>query len=176
MKPNWFIGWPIAAPLLARAGELPVSVRLFAESDLHVTLAFLGACGEERARAAFATIEAAKPVQVGFGGVQLFGHPRRGTALSATLAAGREVLVARTSEQQDAALSAAEARPETRAPNPHVTIARIARRASKDERERALEWAAEIDLSGLTAVIDRVALYTWSDQRPQVQFRIVDSI
>ncbi len=178
MRPNWFIGWPIAAPLHERVTEAPASVRHFVPGDLHATLAFLGACGEERARAALQAIEsaAAAPVRVTFGGVELFGHPRRGTALSATLRDGRDELAERITAQRDAALEAAGARPDRRPPRPHVTIARIARRASRTEREAALAWAERVDLGGLEAVVDRLALYTWSERRPEVQFRVVDAI
>lgn len=178
MKPNWFIGWPVAAPLLERATAAPPSVRLFAPSDLHATLAFLGGCAEARARVAFRALDAAAaaPVRIRFGAVELFGHPRRGTALSATLRDGREELAERIVEQRAAAFEAAGARPETRPPRPHVTLGRIARRASRAEREAALEWAAHIDLEGLEATVDELALYTWSDERPRVQFRVVESL
>lgn len=162
--------------LLERASERPPRVRLFAPTDLHATLAFLGGCGEARARAAFATVDpaAAAPVAVTFGRVELFGHPRRGTALSATLRDGREELARRIGDRRDAALEAAGARPDPRPPRPHVTLARIARRASRQEREAALAWAAAIDLAGITATVDRLALYTWSERRPEEQFRVVD--
>lgn len=178
MRANWFIGWPVEAPLLDRATGAPPSVRLFARADLHVTLAFLGGCGEERARAAFAGVDeaAATPAHVSFGRVELFGHPRRGTALSATLAEGREALARRIAAARDGLLELAGARPDRRPPRPHVTLGRIRRRAARDERDEALAWAASIDLSGLRTEVDRLALYTWSEERPATQFRIVDAI
>jgi len=179
MRPNWFIAWPCSPPELAlRLTGVPPSVRLFAPFDLHLTLAFLGPVDEAVARATFARVDpsVAAPVDVRLDGLRLMGHPRRGTALSATLAEGAEALAARTAAHRAALLEAAAARPDDRPPLPHLTVARIARRASRADRKAALRWAADRVLDDVTHRVDAIALYTWSDERPKRQFRIVERI
>ena len=53
MKPNWFVGLrvPPEAGVTAKVKGPPEGVRLFAEADLHMTVAFLGAAGEAAASA-----------------------------------------------------------------------------------------------------------------------------
>lgn len=179
MRPNWFIGWPCSTPALApRLTGAPSGVRLLAPSDYHLTLAFLGPVDEATARATFGRVSRAlaEPVDVRLDRVRLMGHPRRGTALSATLAEGGDALAERIAAHRGPLLDAAGARPDDRPPLPHLTIARIHRRAAPAEREAALAWAASLELGDVTHRIDAVALYTWSDERPKRQFQIVQRI
>ena len=71
-------------------------------------------------------------------------------------------------------LGAAGARPARHPPRPHVTLARPQRRASDAQRARGLAWAAELALPVPTVRLDRVALYTWSDNRKERLFRMVE--
>jgi 2'-5' RNA ligase len=69
---------------------------------------------------------------------------------------------------------AALGRREKRAPKPHVTVARPSRRASSEALEAGLDWAKGVDLGGVEARLDRIALYTWSDgARRERLFRVV---
>jgi len=179
MRPNWFIGWPCATPALApRLAGAPPGVRRLGASDYHLTLAFLGAVDEATARATFAGVppSLAAPVDVRLGRVRLMGHPRRGTALAATLTDGADVLAHRIAAHRAPLLDAAGARPDDRRPLPHLTIARIHRRAAPAEREAGLAWASELELGDVTHRIDALALYTWSDERPRRQYRQVERI
>jgi len=179
MRPNWFIAWPCAPPELApRLTGVPSGVRLFAPSDYHLTLAFLGPVDEATARATFARVDpaVAAPLDVRLDRVRLMGHPRRGTALAATLGLGGEALAERIGGHRAALLEVAGARPDDRPPLPHLTVARIRRRASRPERRAALRWAEGLELGDVTHRIDAIALYTWSDDRPRRQFQIVERI
>lgn len=168
MRANWFIGWPLSVPGLdERLGEAPKDVRLFAANDLHLTLAFLGPVGAERAGSAFDRLDVAalSRVDVSFGNVVVMGDPGKGTALAAELTDGGQTLTQQMRRDRDRLLAAAGARPEGREPLPHLTVARIGRRATPAARRAALTWAAALDLRGLGSSADRIALYTWSADR-----------
>lgn len=175
MPANWFVAWPVDAPAIAeRLRGAPEGVRVLAPGDLHVTLAFLGAVDEARALAALDAIEPATLAAVAatFGAVGVMGHPKRGTALSAVVRQGREALEAAIEARRARALEAAGAPPDERPPLAHLTVARIGRRARAPERRAAIRWTEHIDLSGIDATLDRVALYTWSEDRRAAQYRI----
>lgn len=78
-------------------------------------------------------------------------------------------------EWRDIAPLALGARCDTRAPLPHVTLARPQRRATTEQREEGLAWAKTIVLPAVNIRLDRVALYTWSERRLPRLFQIVDS-
>lgn len=172
--PNWFLAWPVKVSLGDRLADVPDEVRAFAPADLHITLAFLGAVDRDIARDTFDSLDLSllSPTQISFGDVVLMGHPRRGTALSAEVADGRETLATQIGAQRSELLERAGARPERYEPRPHMTIARIHRRASRTAREAALRWAAAIDLSSMSATVERLALYTSSVDRQRTRFRI----
>jgi len=176
-RANWFVALPVeAGPWLDRLTPPPPGVRLFAPSDLHATVAFFGDVGEAAASDAFTLAERwhGGPIEVGLGGLRALGPRRRPSALSATLESGEASVAAGITAVRDDMLDAAGARPDRRPPLPHVTLARIARRASDAERRAALAWASAIDLGGPQIVLDRIALYTWSSDRRQRLFDVVE--
>ena len=155
----------------------PPHVRVFTASDLHVTLGFLGSVEEGEAQKAWALVDGFRSfrlVRGSFSGVKPLGNPRKPSALSAIVDVGREALSEMIVEARSSLLEAAGARPDTRAPLPHMTIARVQRRASADERRAALRWARELDTSAARFAAASVALYTWSDDRRSHLFRIVE--
>ncbi len=157
--------------------SLPPRVRLFTAPDLHVTLAFFGAVEGSAARAAWARtrdFESFRTVQGSFSGVEPLGNPRKPSALSAIVQDGKAQLSAMIAEARGPLLEAAGAREDTRPPLPHMTLARIQRRASGTERREALRWASAIDLSEVTFRAESIALYTWADDRRERLFRIVE--
>jgi len=166
---DWF------APVVSDA---PSSLRLFHPDDLHMTVAFLGGCGAERAAAAFAT---ARPHQSSSFAITLdrlapMGNPRRPSALSVLLADGHDAAVAVIDALRSAMWEAAGAEPDTRPAKPHITVARPPRKASASERRAAVDWATSKPAIGETLTIDRLCLYTWSDDRRHRQFRVVDQL
>jgi len=179
MRPNWFFGFPIDGAFLLDIPPLPKSFRRFHPDDVHMTLAFLGGCGEEAAMRALAALDerlASAPISamdVSLGEVVAMGSPRRYTALSALLAAGREEAAACVTAYRDVLTETASGRRDERPAKPHVTVARPRRRATDADRKAGLVWAATVDLHAVTATLDRIALYTWSEKRVDQMFRIV---
>jgi len=173
---NWFIAFPMQVEGL-QLSEPPRRVRLFADSDLHCTIAFLGSVGEEAARAAWLRaleLVRGEPLQGTFREVAPLGHPRRPSALAALVARGAERLAAITTSTRAPMLAAAGAPPDERPALPHVTFARIQRRASHAERRAALAWAQSLTVEGARFETDSVALYTWASDRERRLFQIVE--
>ena len=155
----------------------PRRLRVFATSDLHVTLGFLGSVEESAARRAWARIAefpSFGSVTGAFSGVEPLGHPGKPSALCAMVGDGRDSLAAMIVEAREALLCAAGAPEDTRPPLPHMTLARIQRRAKAAERRQALRWAQTIDLRAVTFTAPSVALYTWADDRQERLFQIVE--
>lgn len=154
---------------------------MFAAEDLHMTVAFLGAVEPSEARAAWAEATrlapaVGRPLEGGFVRVEPLGNPRRPSALSALVGDGAEPLSELIQALQAPLLAAAGAPPETRVPLPHVTLARVQRRASPSERREALRWAEALDISALRFSISELALYTWAEDRRERLFRVVERL
>ncbi|RLB36552.1 MAG: hypothetical protein DRH30_14725 [Deltaproteobacteria bacterium] len=155
----------------------PPRVRVFATLDLHVTLGFLGSVQESDARRAWDRIgefPSFRIVTGTFRGVEPLGHPEKPSALAAVVDAGREALVEMIVEARGPLLTEAGAPEDARPPLPHMTLARIQRRANPSERRQALRWAHTIDLRAVRFTAASVALYTWADDRQERLFRIVE--
>jgi 2'-5' RNA ligase len=160
-----------------RLQPAPRRVRVFATSDLHVTLGFLGSVQESDARKAWDRVgdfPSFRSVTGSFSGIEPLGHPRKPSALSAMVDTGREPLSEMIAEARETLLTAAGAPEDTRPPLPHMTLARIQRRAKASERREALRWASAIDLSEVTFTAPSVALYTRAEDRRERLFQIVE--
>jgi 2'-5' RNA ligase len=101
------------------------------------------------------------------------GSARAYTALSALLETGRAEASACLTALRDPLLIAAAGMREQREAKPHVSIARPRGRATDADRQAGLAWAKALDLRSVHARLDRIALYTWSEQRRDRLFRIV---
>jgi RNA 2',3'-cyclic 3'-phosphodiesterase len=177
---NWFIGIGVPSEgWFAKIAPPPEGFRMFAPEDLHLTIAFLGSVSEAAARDAWQALDLQlASTIVSFGRVEAMGHPRRYSALSLSLADGRESIERAIGEARDGALAAAGAAPDLRPPKAHVTIARprrryATRRAAEWARAEGLLWANAIDVTSHRVQLERVALYTWSPDRNERLFRIV---
>lgn len=149
-------------------------MRVFAEADLHVTIAFLGPVDEAVAHAAWeALVWPLGPTPVTLGEVVPLGPPDRYSALSALLVQGRWEIEAAIATARKPVCAVANVDEDPRPPKAHVTLARPKRRASEEERQGALRWASEIRLAAASLMLDRVALYTWADDRKETLFTIV---
>jgi 2'-5' RNA ligase len=179
-RPNWFLAFPLDGRFVLDLPALPPSFRLFHPEDVHLTLSFLGGCGQaaaERALQALDTALGETPlggVDVSLGEVVPMGPKREYSALSALLERGRTEMTEHIAALRDVASEAALGRREKRAPKPHVSIARPQRRATEAARAAGLLWATALDLRAVEATLNRIALYTWSEgNRRERLFRIV---
>ncbi len=157
--------------------EPPPRVRVFGSADRHCTLGFLGSVTEADARRAWSRVPDlvnSEAVTGSFVEVKPLGNPRKPSALSAMVGDGRESLSAIIAHARGPLLEAAGAPPDERPPLPHMTLARIQRRASAGERRAALRWAESLKLADTSFVASSVALYTWADDRRERLFQIVE--
>jgi 2'-5' RNA ligase len=179
-RPNWFLAFPVDGAFLETLPEVPAALRRYHADDVHLTLAFLGGSGEAAALAALDALDARlaggalAALDVSLGAVVPLGRSRRGyTTLSALLARGRDEATRLLTELGNPLHDAAGVPRPTRPAKPHVTLGRVRGRATAEERDEALAWARALDLGGVHARLDRVALYTWADVRRERQFKIV---
>jgi 2'-5' RNA ligase len=175
---NWFIALavPGAGWLDEMLADAPRVLRRFHPDDLHLTVAFLGPVAPEAAHAAFAVAAQVprRSFQVGFCDLKPMGNPRRFTALSLVLDDGRDPVVDWIAASRDPMFGAAGARPDLRPPLPHVTVARPRRDASERDRSAILDWAEHVRVPAGLFRLDRLALYTWNEDRKERQFRVVE--
>ena len=178
MKPNWFVAAPVpAAPWLPRVLEsLPPTCRGFQPEDVHMTVAFLGAMAPARREDVVAVLAAIReqPITIELGRLLALPSRRRVSALSFALAQGDEAARALIGRHRDALIHAAGARPDDRPPLAHITVARPLRKHGEAARRAARDWAQEVTPPDATLVVDRLALYTWADDRRVRQFQISD--
>ena len=176
---NWFIALPlpVAAHWALPVDGLPVPLRGLAAADLHLTLAFLGACGEANARRAWRCANALRhpPIPIRPGGWRALGPSRAPSAFALVPAEGQELLAALIRRWRDPLLEAAAAPPDRRPPMPHITLARPPRRSSPAERAALFGALHEKPLPPEPALLGDLALFTWAQDRPQRLFRQVSS-
>lgn len=173
---NWFIGLVVdPAPWYDELSSVPPGLRAFHGDDLHLTIAFLGHVTEEQARAAWGALAwPLGPVQAELAKMVPMGSARRYSALSFLLGRGRVEIEAAMGPSRQRACVAAQVEPDARSPKAHLTVARPSRSASNDQRRAGLAWAESVNLKGTPILLDRVALYTWSDDRKERLFRRVE--
>lgn len=177
MKPNWFVGFVVGSSpwFPALLSDLPSGIRPFHRLDLHATVAFFGAVSDQQARDGFAALPEDRegPIDVSLSRLRGMGSRRRPSAYALTLSEGREAVADRMGRWRDDMLAAAGARPDTRPPLPHITVARPPRRASDALHAAGKEWMAR-HAPDASLRLTRIALYTWSADRRARQFQIVD--
>jgi 2'-5' RNA ligase len=178
-RPNWFFAFPVDGAFVLTLPEPPPHIRRFHHEDVHLTLAWLGGCGQPAAERALAALDArlsSSPppaIDVTLAEVVPMGGSRRDyTALSALLGRGRDETAGIITDLRDALTEPATGRREKRPAKPHVTVARPKPRAPASAREAGLSWASNLDLRQLQLRLDRIALFTWSEDRKERLFRI----
>lgn len=179
-RPNWFIGLPVRAEELPPGilASLPAGIRRFHEDDLHVTVAFLGPVGREDAEKAFAVTDWSRlpPLAAVTGPRGAFGNPRRPSAYGLEIESEGDRVTRFIEAWRDALIEAADSPPENRPVRPHLTLGRPPRRPAETIRDRARRWLDERQ-PATTLRLDRIALYTRSDDRRERQFaRVRESV
>lgn len=172
-RPNWFIGLPVRAEELPAdiLASLPAGIRRFHEDDLHVTVAFLGPVGRNAADKAWSVTDwsSLPPLAAAAGPRASFGHPRRPSAYGLEIESEGDGVRRFIRDWRDVLLEAAGRPPERREARPHVTLGRPPRRRADTIRDRARRWV-DVPQHGTPLRLDRIALYTWSDDRRERQF------
>lgn len=172
---NWFVALPVrAGGWFDGLPALPPGLRGFHRDDLHFTVAFFGGVTEAQARAGWAAARWEGARDVTLGDVVPMGDPGRYSALSALASEGRAQLEAEIGACRALAMPAAGARPDRWPPKAHLTLARPTRAASDEQRAAGLRWAASVEVTGVAVRLDRIALYTWAEDRAARLFRIVE--
>jgi 2'-5' RNA ligase len=178
---SWFVALPVTAgDWFSRLSPTPSGTRLLAAEDLHLTVAFLGAVGEARARAVFDSLPPAviPCFKIILGAVVPMGNPRRPSALSVQIEGaggeGRSIADVLTAPR-DAMLEAAALPAERRPMKPHVTLARLRRKASPQQRQKAFAWAEESDLASTRIRLDQIGLYTAARDRRAHAYEIIET-
>ena len=177
---NWFIALPVpASAWFETLAAPPRTTRRFHPDDLHVTVAFLGEVGADRAAHAFDALRdhVIPPRDVSLGRVVPMGAPRRWSALAAEVADATPEdppLADLLTAPRNRALAAAGAPAETRSMRPHVTIARVRRRKGGETRREALAWAETLEIDARPLELARLALFTRADATSDRTYRIVD--
>lgn len=178
-RPNWFFAFPLDGSFVLDLPEPPSALRRFHPEDVHMTLAFLGGCGEAAAERALTELDAAlarAPVprlDVSLGEVVPMGAKRHYSALSALLVEGRAEATACLTDLGGLLCETALGRRPSRPAKPHVTVARPRPRAKDIDRDAGLAWARSLELAGVRQTLARIALYTWAEVRRERLFRIV---
>jgi RNA 2',3'-cyclic 3'-phosphodiesterase len=179
MMPNWFLALPVDPSIVAALPRVPAGFRAFHPEDVHLTLTFLGACGEQAAVRAFGSLKRAwserppNALEVTLGEVVQMGPKARYSALSALVVRGQEEATSFLAQWRNIAADAAGISRDKRTALPHVTVARPQRKATDAERELGLAWAKNVVLPAQLIRLDRLALYTWSERRLPRLFQIV---
>ena len=177
MTPNWFVGFPIdLGSYRDRLEPAPRGVRLFARPDTHLTVAFFGAVTEAHARDAFAACPEPDlmPTDVTFTHVELLGPRHKPSAISLIgTGEGAAEVAACMGRVRGPLLVAAGARPDDRPPLPHVTVARVQRKATGEQRRAARSWALALPLPAEPVRVSELALYTWHPDRAERLFDVV---
>jgi len=177
---NWFVALvvPEQAGLHHLTAGLPAGLRRFQAADLHLTLAFLGACGAERALRAWQAIadQAQPAITVQAGSWRAMGRPERPSAYALTLGQGAQLAAGLIDRWRPPLLAAAGLPVEHRHALPHITLARPQRRldpaAAAGSQAAMASWMRATPVPDASFALREVALYCWAADRSSQLFRI----
>lgn len=178
MEANWFIAlpFPVASLPDEELKGLPAGTRAFDPADLHVTVAFLGAVGEQRALHTWRqlVIGDALPLSATIGRRAVFGPPRRPSALGLDLDADTDDsrLTRFIAEWRNGLRAAAGLAPEQRPVRPHLTLGRPPRRTDAAWQRALSAWIDQPAVHA-PASLERIALYTRAGPGDRRRFREV---
>ncbi len=180
MDGNWFVGVPIHEATWFDARFDPPAPDLWRVNphDLHMTVAFLGPVRERQARDAFtrASLWTRGSFSVSLGEIIALGNPRKYSALCALFSEGNARAIQFIETLRTPMLEAARVAPDSRDILPHITVMRPKRRAPRPQRQAGLEWARSLSLVDESILIDKLALYTWREDRSVRRYQKMDLI
>lgn len=162
---TWFIALPVPdLPWLpALLADRPPGAREVLPSDLHVTVAFLGACSRGAAARAFSTPTPQGPMSVELARLQPFGNRARPNTWG-LVPGDPEPLRGFIASHRNVMTDAARApRDRHQTPRPHISVLHTTRSVTEPQRKALRAWARALPELGHTVPLDRVALYSSSD-------------
>jgi 2'-5' RNA ligase len=180
MSPNWFVAWPVSGAeewLKSLEATAPGGLNFLVPGDLHVTLAFLaryepGSLGKI---SGMVKKLALPEVEISPKEFVAFPQPRRFSALAFTLGVGRTEIEKQIAKWRDRICREAGAKLDTRAPVPHITIARPDRRIGSDDRDAALEWLEHLPSQSHVRIrLETPRVYAWTEPGSSARYRILD--
>ncbi|ACF14980.1 Phosphoesterase HXTX [Chloroherpeton thalassium ATCC 35110] len=172
----------VAAPIENTKGwlsqyliKLPDALRVFDARDLHLTVAFLGKISAEAQHAVIRILEQLShpAFEISFDRLVALPNAKRMSAISLRVKDGASEAARFIETWREPIFQSVALPPETRPPLPHITIARPKRNATAREKNTILNWCNAETPPSVTIPINRVALYTWSDNRKERQFKIL---
>ena len=148
MRPNWFIGVPVPDDqwFESACSVLPAGLQVFHPADLHITVAFLGPVDEKTALSAWdvARKQVLPDQTISLESMEAFGPVDRPSAIAVVPSQGKRQLSAFIGAHRDRILLHAGRNRDKYPPRPHVTVARIPRKASAEERAAYVEQVLEL--------------------------------
>ncbi len=181
---NWFLALvvPEQAGLTQLLRDLPPGLRPFQATDLHITVAFLGACDRSRAWQAWQAIAPLQhpPIAVAAAAWRSMGSPEHPSAYALTLGPdslqeqdqSSRLTTSLIERWREPALAAAGLPSQRRAALPHITLARPRRRGVERDRTAMASWLRQAPLPQQRFILREIGLYTWASDRQQQLFRL----
>ena len=173
---NWFLALVVEpeAGLSQLCEGLPSELRRLAPVDLHLTVAFLGRCGSQRAAAAWQAISQLRhgPIVARSSHWRAMGSPACPSAWALTLAEGASLTAALIEHWREPALAAAGLPSDRRSALPHITLVRPPRRLEPAARAAISARLSAEPCPGQPLLLSEIALYGWSRQRTLQQFQM----
>ena len=181
LPPNFFVGFPVGLPFSVRSWlkaisqEAPEFLKMFAESDLHITLAFLGPLEPQQVIRVLEEVSRIQmvPFQARFGCMCMLPSPGRCSALSLKFLEGREKLEEFMQNWGKKIVEAVGKEPDSRPPLPHMTLARP-RRWTAEIKEKTILWMNELVMPQELVDIGSPVLFTRSEDRRRRLFMRID--
>ena len=184
---NWFVGIPISGDgwFEEVIEQLPENLRVFNSKDLHITVAFLGKLQieEDKVNRKVGNIklvlEEMKTERKSFrlGGVLFLPSKKRFSAVCLSIEQGSTELSELILQYEPILKKCSGLKEmgmwEKRKPLPHVTIARPLKKLQWNDRRNIVENCSGIKIPFCDVLVNKVALYTWADNRKMMQFKII---
>lgn len=150
-------------------------LRAYAPEELHVTLAFLGKHdpGLEKKLGLLLRSLAIPGAEVLLGPLIALPQERRFSAIAWSMGFGVEKLNAVIEKRRARICREVGAKLDTRAPLPHITIARPERKISTEDRDLVLDWMPTCTPPAQRVVLDPPAIYRYAPPGSDRQFERV---
>ncbi len=146
--------------------------------DLHMTVAFLGAISERKARECFAwaILQGVPPVRGSLGAPIPLGSRPPASAFARPFLNGEKEAKAVLKTLAPPLLEQAGRPPETREPLPHITVLRAQRSASVATQQQILPWLTEQNWEEDAVSLTCFGLFGWTPERSVRRYQLIEHI